>query len=108
MSSPQGSDEDEGSFGGKFDPSHEVSFSGDDDPGSPRSIPIGQKWRIVAVISTTSLCVACASSLFIGTIAQIENEFGSSKVVTTLGLSMFVVGLGLGPMLLAPLSEVCR
>jgi hypothetical protein len=33
-------------------------------------------------------------------------EFGSSHEVVTLGLSLFVVGLAVGPMLLSPLSEV--
>jgi hypothetical protein len=35
-------------------------------------------------------------------------EFHSSREVVTLGLSLFVVGLAVGPMALAPLSEVGR
>lgn len=34
-----------------------------------------------------------------------EAEFGNSRIVSTLGLSMFVLGISLGPMLLSPLSE---
>ncbi|OJJ43103.1 hypothetical protein ASPZODRAFT_104002 [Penicilliopsis zonata CBS 506.65] len=55
-----------------------VAFSGDDDPRSPRSMSNARKWLIVIVASTT---------------------------IVTLGLSLFVIGLGLGPMFLAPLSE---
>ena len=33
-------------------------------------------------------------------------EFNVSKEVTVLGLSLFVMGLGLGPLLVGPLSEV--
>lgn len=91
-----------------YDPQYEVAFTGDDDPRSPRCLPAWRKWVIIAVVSTTSLCVACASSLYTGTIAQVEHKFGTSRTITALGLSMFVVGLGLGPMILAPLSEVCR
>ena len=40
------------------------------------------------------------------TYAQLTEEFHVSRVVTTLGLSTFVMGLGIGPMVLAPLSEV--
>ncbi|KAH0187123.1 hypothetical protein KCV03_g6042, partial [Aureobasidium melanogenum] len=87
-----------------YDPQFEVNFT-EDDPHSARCLPVWRKWVIVAVISTTSLCVACASSLYTGTTAQVENKFGTSRTITTLGLSMFVVGLGLGPMILAPLSE---
>jgi len=65
-----------------------------------------RKWLIVLIVSSTSLCVAGTSSLYVGTYAQLEEEWNSSEVVVTLGLSMFVVGLGLSPMVLAPLSEV--
>ena len=34
-------------------------------------------------------------------------EFGCSKEVAILGLSMFVIGLAIGPMVVSPLSEVC-
>jgi hypothetical protein len=33
-------------------------------------------------------------------------EYNCSETVATLGLSFFVVGLGIGPMLLGPLSYV--
>lgn len=87
-------------------PSFEVKFSGDEDPRSPKSLSTLCKWIIVFILSSTSLCVACTSSLYTGTYARVMEEFGSSPTVTTLGLSMFVVGLGLSPMILAPLSEV--
>lgn len=34
-----------------------------------------------------------------------EAEFGNSRIVSTLGLSLFVLGLAIGPMLFGPLSE---
>jgi multidrug resistance protein len=34
-----------------------------------------------------------------------DAEFGNSRIVATLGLALFVFGLGLSPMLLGPLSE---
>ncbi|XHG01982.1 hypothetical protein AWENTII_005347 [Aspergillus wentii] len=82
-----------------------VSFIDDDDPRSPRSMSTARKWFIVVIVAMTSTCVACTSSLYSGTYAQIEKEMHVSKTVATLGLSMFVVGLGLSPMVLAPLSE---
>ena len=33
-------------------------------------------------------------------------EFHCSKIVATLGLSLYIMGLGIGPMLLGPLSCV--
>jgi MFS family permease len=38
--------------------------------------------------------------------AGIGKEFGVSKDVTILGISLFVVGIGLGPLFFGPLSEV--
>ncbi|OAX81596.1 hypothetical protein ACJ72_04064 [Emergomyces africanus] len=39
------------------------------------------------------------------TYAQIMEEFHCSRIVATLGLSLFIFGLGVGPLVLAPLSE---
>lgn len=46
------------------------------------------------------------SSIYTSTYGQLVPEFHSSRLVATLGLSLFVAGLGLGPMILSPLSEV--
>lgn len=46
-----------------------------------------------------------ASSIYTSTYAQMEAEFGNSRIVSTLGLSLFVLGISLGPMFLSPLSE---
>jgi multidrug resistance protein len=47
----------------------------------------------------------CTSSVYTSTYGQITAEFNCSVIIATLGLSLFVLGLGLGPMFLAPLSE---
>ncbi|TKA61537.1 hypothetical protein B0A49_08178 [Cryomyces minteri] len=83
----------------------EVKWDGDNDPMNPRSKSKLHKWIIVLIVSSSSLCVTCASAMYTSTYAQIEPEFGSSREVATLGLSLFVMGLGCGPMVLSPLSE---
>ena len=83
----------------------EVRFDGDSDPMNPRSFSKFRKWVIVIIVSAGSTCVTCASSMYTLTYAQITAEFQISRIVATLGLSLFVVGLGLGPMILGPLSE---
>jgi hypothetical protein len=50
----------------------------------------------------------CTSSLYTSTYGQMASEFDTSRIVCTLGLSLFVMGLGIGPMILAPLSEVSQ
>ena len=46
------------------------------------------------------------SSLYTTTYDQLMEEFHTSQEIATLGLSLFVFGLGLSPMFLGPLSEV--
>jgi hypothetical protein len=46
----------------------------------------------------------CTSSIYTSTYTQLEKEFDISRIVATLGLSLFIMGLGIGPMLLGPLS----
>ncbi|KAI3398974.1 hypothetical protein diail_8001 [Diaporthe ilicicola] len=83
----------------------EVGFEGgNDDPWCPRSMGILRKWAIVGLTSLGSFCVTCASSVYTSTYAQMDAEFGCSRIVATLGLSMFVLGIALGPMW-SPLSE---
>ena len=83
-----------------------VSWDGDADPENPRSMGKLRRWAIVVICSASSLCVTCTSSLYTSTYRQLKPEFGASRLVSTLGLSLFVAGLGTGPMILSPLSEV--
>ena len=76
-----------------------------DDSESPHNMCATRKWVLVLLLCLTSLCVTCTSSLYTSTYDQITVEFDCSEIVATLGLSLFIGGLGLGPMVLAPLSE---
>jgi MFS family permease len=46
------------------------------------------------------------SSLYTSTYSQLIPEFHTTQLIYTLGLNLFVAGLGTGPMVLSPLSEV--
>ncbi|KAI1636614.1 major facilitator superfamily transporter [Biscogniauxia mediterranea] len=83
----------------------EVGWDGDDDPRCPRSISLVRKWLMVIIIGMGSLCVTCASSIYTSTYSQMNPEFGISALVGTVGLSTFVLGISLGPLLMSPLSE---
>ena len=87
------------------DTSFEVQWDGEDDPMNPRHMSKIRKWVIVLILSAGSTCVTCTSSMYVETYDQLTSEFHVSRVVATLGLSLFVIGLGVGPMILAPLSE---
>lgn len=77
----------------------------EDDAENPQSWSTGKRYAILTIISTGSLCVTCASSVVTSAFKGIERDLHASQEVAILGLSFFVVGLGLGPMLLAPFSE---
>ncbi|OJD13984.1 hypothetical protein AJ78_05621 [Emergomyces pasteurianus Ep9510] len=82
-----------------------VTWDGPLDPDNPRNAKLARKWVAVLVLSVGSLCVTCTASLYTMTYAQIMEEFHCSRMAATVGLSLFMLGLGLGPLVLAPLSE---
>lgn len=97
-----------------------VKWDGPDDPENPRNMNLARRWIVVIVVSLGSVCVyvlvlsgvtclvtwiviqysdpevfsTCASSLYTASYAQLMEEFHVSQIVTTLGLSLFVIGLG--------------
>ena len=87
------------------DPAFKVILT-DNDGWNPHDISLLHKWIIVNVISQGALCVACASSTAAFTEVGIEQEFNVSHEVAILSISIYVIGLGMGPLLAGPLSEV--
>lgn len=70
-----------------------VTWDGDEDPEDPKTMSRPRKWLIVIIISSTSFCVTCNSSIYTTTYTQIEPRFHNGREVSTLGLSTFVFGL---------------
>ena len=78
----------------------------DSDPRNPYNWPVAKKVVITCCISASSLAAALSSSAYTGSTLQIEQHFHVSTEVVTLGLSLFVLGFAVGPILFAPLSEL--
>ncbi|KAH0834304.1 major facilitator superfamily domain-containing protein [Lanmaoa asiatica] len=72
----------------------------------PQCMSTFRRWLAVLVISAGSVCVTCASSVSAFTEAGSSQTFHVSHEVTVLGVSLFVCGLGFGPLLVGPLSEM--
>lgn len=87
---------------GKGDEAWIVKLDESDDPKHRRT---SRKWLIVFVLATSSTCVTCASSVAAMARPGVQKEFGVSLPVAILGISLYVEGLGVGPLLLGPLSE---
>nr|POE90157.1 efflux pump fubt [Quercus suber] len=65
-----------------------------------------RKWAIAILQSLSTFAVTFASSVYASGIDDVIRKFGVSAEVATLGLSLFVSGFALGPLIWAPLSEV--
>lgn len=76
------------------------------DPRNPMNFSTFTKWFITMIVALATLAVALVSSAYTGGLKQIILEFGISQELATLGVSLFVVGFAVGPLLWAPLSEV--
>lgn len=82
----------------------EVSFT-PNDPSNPRNWPSWKKWSLFLVLIPLDLSVSWGASGYSPAASLLAKEFHVSAEVATLGLSLYVIGLALGPMLSAPLSE---
>lgn len=94
--SPQSAIGEKGGAGAAADPKL-VTWSGPDDPANPQNWSTFKKWQVILVASTCSLCVTNNSSIVASNYEPIGVDFGISRTVAILGLSLFVTGLGIGP-----------
>ncbi|CAO1623447.1 unnamed protein product [Sympodiomycopsis kandeliae] len=83
---------------------HLVGFE-NGDPENPRNWSKAKKYFLVFFCSYLNVCVASQASAYSTGSSGIEEEFGVSSEVVTLGLSLYVLGFAIGPPIVAPLSE---
>ncbi|KAJ5117012.1 Major facilitator superfamily multidrug transporter mdrA [Penicillium angulare] len=73
---------------------------------NPLQLSLSIKWTVTMVAAMETLVVALVSSAYTGGIAQIEESFQTTTEISTLGVSLYVLGFALGPLLWAPMSEM--
>ena len=66
----------------------------------------GRKWAIAILQSLSTFALTFASSVYVSGMEGVMQRFHVSDEVATLGLSLFVLGFAVGPLIWAPLSEV--
>ncbi|KAE8354318.1 major facilitator superfamily domain-containing protein [Aspergillus coremiiformis] len=76
------------------------------DPRNPMNFRDSSKWFYTMTLAWVTLAVSLVSSAYTGGIGQIMEQFRCSTEVATLGVSLFVVGFAIGPLLWAPMSEL--
>lgn len=71
----------------------------ENDPRNPMLYPSHARWTYVMVVAMSALLVSIDSSAYSGSAAEIMEEFNCSKEVFVLGISLFVLGFAVGPIL---------
>ncbi|RDW89018.1 hypothetical protein BP6252_01050 [Coleophoma cylindrospora] len=83
-----------------------VSWFSDDDPENPLHWSTPKKFLVTFLICLLTFSVYIGSAIYSAGTQDIMKVFGVSQVAATLGLTLFVAGYGLGPMIFAPMSEI--
>lgn len=79
-------------------PDNIVTWNGKDDPECPMNWPLKKKIPITLLLGLTTMGSAFASSSFSPTFIAVAEEFHVSTEVTTLTLSLYVLGFAFGPL----------
>lgn len=86
--------------------SFEVDFTADD-PDDPRNWPLYYRAWILFAVSFATWVVVLYSTSYTTSMPGMMAEFHiSSEPVATLGVTMYLLGLAVGSLILAPLSEI--
>ncbi|KAM0366760.1 hypothetical protein ACHAPK_008234 [Fusarium culmorum] len=75
------------------------------DPENAMAFPKWKKWSFTGLQAIATLATTFASSAYSGGMKQVIRYFNVSSEVATLGISLYVLGFALGPLVWAPLSE---
>ncbi|KAJ9294919.1 hypothetical protein DTO271G3_6481 [Paecilomyces variotii] len=77
-----------------------------DDPANPQNWSSRKKAFTALQICLYTFVVYTASSIYVPAEQQIMQRFGVQQTKASLGLALYVVAYGLGPLIWSPLSEV--
>ncbi|KAL1643697.1 hypothetical protein SLS58_004712 [Diplodia intermedia] len=84
-----------------------VDWEPSDDAINPTKWPASRQWTTIGVLSFITFLTPLASSMFAPGVPLVMKDFGTdSQMLATFVVSVYVLGFALGPLLLAPLSEV--
>jgi hypothetical protein len=83
-----------------------VDFDGEDDPYKPMNWPTRKKVITTLLYGLTTMGSTWSTSVYSPAIEQISDQFHVGNEVGLLGTAFLLFGIGLGPMLWGPLSEL--
>ena len=84
-----------------------VDWASPDDPAKALNWTAKKKWGNIAVISSITFLTPLASSMFAPGIPELMREFNSTnETIASFLLSIYILGYAIGPLIIAPLSEL--
>ena len=84
-----------------------VGWESQDDPDMPLNFTQNKKWLVVGLVSAITFLTPFASSILSPGIGRLDDEFhNTSTTVGAMTVSIYLLGYVLGPLFLAPLSEI--
>ncbi|KAJ6095431.1 hypothetical protein N7486_006177 [Penicillium sp. IBT 16267x] len=76
------------------------------DPRNPMEFSSGLKWTYTILVAFATLAVSLSSSAYAGGINEVLTDLHVGEEVATLGVSLFVLGFAVGPLLWAPMNSL--
>ncbi|PYH90222.1 caffeine resistance protein 5 [Aspergillus ellipticus CBS 707.79] len=84
-----------------------VDWDGPDDPQNPMNWSDARKWVVIGLISLSSFNVSMVSTVFAPGVPDVLREFNvHNSSISSLMISVYVMGSAIGPLILTPLTEV--
>ncbi|RAK98756.1 MFS transporter [Aspergillus ibericus CBS 121593] len=85
----------------------EVDWDGDADPANPRNWSPWYRWCHIVVISLLTFVTSLGSSMLAPAVPDVMRSLGSDNAeLESFVVSIYVIGFALGPLIVAPLSEL--
>ncbi|GAA5830702.1 hypothetical protein JCM3766R1_003395 [Sporobolomyces carnicolor] len=82
-----------------------VDWNGEDDPDNPLNFSTKKKIFVGGQIALLTASVYMGSAIYTSGEQSVMQQFGVSQTASILGLTLFIAGYGVGPMLWSPLQE---
>ncbi|KAI5463085.1 major facilitator superfamily domain-containing protein [Mariannaea sp. PMI_226] len=79
-----------------------------DDTANPHNWTNNTRLGVSLIICFYTFVVYTTSAIYTSSTQGVMEHFGVSEIKATLGLSLYVLGYGIGPLIFSPLSEIPR
>ncbi|KAI5480645.1 MFS multidrug transporter-like protein [Pseudohyphozyma bogoriensis] len=83
-----------------------LNLISEENPAHPIHWPLWQKWALTIIYCTLQMFVTILSTDYLSVEFLIQEKWGGSTQVVTLGQSMFIIGTAVGPAFLGPASDL--